>query len=104
MSRNAQSFIADRCEHPAPTGAIVFMTMGPEKKVAGFSHACPCGCGKWSFIRLNPENWTPGTKPMWTRQGDDERMTLAPSIGVHPIEQGKYHWHGYLRDGVFVEE
>lgn len=32
-------------------------------------------------------------------------MTLTPSIGIHHVEAGKagYHWHGYLRAGVFEE-
>jgi hypothetical protein len=105
MGRNAQSFIVATWETPAKPGAIQFVTL--EGKVCGITHACPCGCGKGSFIRLNPEVWPPDTKPMWTRGGDDLHMTLAPSIGIHHqgADQGKpgYHWHGFLRNGVFEE-
>lgn len=104
MARNAQSFvITERPLDPAPAGAIRFLRT--EKGICGFEHSCPCGCGGWSFVRLNPENWAPeGRTPMWSRTGDDLHMTLTPSIGVHPKdERGGYHWHGYLRNGVFEE-
>lgn len=103
MPRNAQSFIVDQWETPAKPGAIQFAST--DKGIAGFTHACPCGCGIGSFIRLNPENWVPGTTPMWNRTGgDDLHMTLTPSIGIHPKDaSGAYHWHGFLRDGVFEE-
>lgn len=97
------SFVAQQIEHPGRAGAIVFARHPDSGLVVGFSHACPCGCGNWSFVRLNPENWSPGTKPMWSRVGDDSHMTLTPSIGVHPLVGGKYHWHGFLREGVFEE-
>lgn len=105
MPRNAQSFIVEEMETPGKPGAIQFVTRiyEDDKGIVGFNHACPCGCGKWSFIRLNPERWVPGTAPMWSRTGDDLHMTLTPSIGIHPITNGAYHWHGYLRNGVFEE-
>ena len=74
MARNAQSVIAqERPPHPAPAGVIVFKRT--DKGIVGFEHSCPCGCGGWTFIRLNPENWAPGP----------------------------YHWHGFLRNGMFEE-
>ncbi len=107
MPKNAQSFIVTSIDGPSKPGAIQFVTRykGVEAKgpVVGFNHACPCGCGKWSFIRLNPEHWEPGTTPMWTRTGDDLHMTLSPSIGIKPQTAAGYHWHGYLRNGVFEE-
>src|SRR5258708_36869749 len=103
MSRNATSFIVDKMEHPGRPGAIMFL-YSETKRPVGFSHACPCGCGKWSFIRLDPEAWVPGTTPIWTRTGDDLHMTMSPSIGIRPKDaSGAYHWHGFLRDGVFGE-
>ena len=104
MARNAQTFLVDKIEHPGKAGAIVFVRSDKIGQQAGFSHACPCGCGKWSFIRLDPEAWAPGTIPFWTRTGDDLHMTLLPSIGIKPQDAaGNYHWHGYLRNGVFEE-
>jgi hypothetical protein len=106
MSKKVQSFITSEEDSRKP-GAIQFVTRamaGAEPgPVVGLNHACPCGCGKKSFVRLNPEYWEAGTKPMWTREGDDLHMTLAPSIGIKPLENGKYHWHGFLRNGVFEE-
>jgi hypothetical protein len=108
MARNAQSFIVETLEMPGKPGAIQF-SKNPDGERVGFSHCCPCGCGRWSFVRLNPERWAPGSRtPMWTVvSGDDLHMTLTPSIGIYHqgADQGKpgYHWHGYLRNGVFEE-
>jgi hypothetical protein len=98
---NARSFVVTRTEVPGKAGAICFITNNGN--VVGFNHCCPCGCGKWSFVRLNRELWSPDTEPFWERTGPDDRMTLTPSIGIHPIKDGQYHWHGYLRDGLFEE-
>lgn len=103
MARNAQSFIVDNDDDLGKPGAIRFSKRFDSEAIVGFTHACPCGCGKRSFIRLNPEHWAPGTSPMWSRAGDDLHMTLTPSIGIHPLVDGRYHWHGYLRGGVFEE-
>jgi hypothetical protein len=108
MKRNAASFIVDVLEMPGKPGAIQFTLHPDSKEIVGFSHCCPCGCGRWSFVRLNPEAWAPEDRtPMWTRTGDDQHMTLKPSIGIHHqgADQGKpgYHWHGYLTNGVFEE-
>lgn len=104
MPRNAQSFVVDKMEYPSKAGAVMFVRHPDKDLVVGFSHACPCGCGQWSFIRLNPEGWAPDTIPFWNRTGDDLHMTLTPSIGIKPQDKnGAYHWHGYLENGVFVE-
>lgn len=103
MNRNARSFIVTSMEYPAKPGAILFVRHPDKELVVGFNHACPCGCGGWSFIRLNPEGWAPGTVPFWERSGDDLHMTLTPSIGIKPLGPNGYHWHGYLRAGVFEE-
>lgn len=107
--RNAQSFIVDMDDALNKPGAVRLAKRFGEddKDIVGFTHACPCGCGIRSFIRLNPERWAPGTTPMWMRTGDNLHMTLTPSIGIHHqgADQGKpgYHWHGFLRNGVFEE-
>ena len=104
MARNAQTFLVDKMEWPGKPGAIRLVRHPDRDLVVGFEHACPCGCGLWSFIRLSPEGWAPGTVPMWDRTGDDLHMTLTPSIGIRPIdEKGCYHWHGFLENGVLVE-
>lgn len=106
--RNAQSFIS-----PTPlsfgekAGAIHFAVFPAPAKNAGaqvgFTHSCPCGCGRLSFVRFNEAEWPKGTTPMWQRTGDDETMTVAPSIGIYPQVDGVFHWHGYLKNGVFEE-
>lgn len=103
MARNAQSFLVTKMEYPGKPGAIHIVRHPDKELVVGFEHACPCGCGIWSFIRLNAEGWAPSTVPMWTCTGDDLHMTLEPSIGIHPKDANGYHWHGYLRNGVFEE-
>lgn len=104
MPRNAQSFIVTSDENLGNPGAIRF-ARNDRTEIVGFTHACPCGCGKRSFIRLNPSAWAPESRsPMWERTGPDEAMTLTPSIGIKPQDaSGAYHWHGYLRNGVFEE-
>ena len=104
--RNAVSFIVETMEIPGKPGAIQFVNR--EGIVCGLNHCCPCGCGKWSFIRMNPDAWAPGTLPMWKccDPGTDDGlyMTLTPSIGIKPQDAaGAYHWHGYLKNGVFEE-
>lgn len=85
-------------------GEVEKVTRHGTDRVVGFAHSCPCGCGAHSFVRLNKEEWAQGTQ-VWERTdagGDDwSKMTLSPSIGIHPLTDGKYHWHGHLRDGVF---
>lgn len=71
-------------------------------EVIGFNHGCPCGCGMWSFIRLNNKD-VPTFQKWDLVSGDDLHMTLKPSIGIKPLVDGKYHWHGFLENGVFVE-
>lgn len=104
MPRNVQSFLVDKMEYPGKPGAVQIVRHPDRPLVVGFNHSCPCGCGQWSFIRLNAEGWAPGAGQIWTlKSGDDLHMTLSPSIGIHPITNGSYHWHGYLRNGVFEE-
>lgn len=103
-ARNAQSFLVEKMEQPGKPGAVMFVRHPITGIVVGFNHTCACGCGLWSFIRLNREGWAPDTVDVWERSGDDLHMTLTPSIGIKPRDaSGKYHWHGYLRSGVFEE-
>ena len=90
-------------ENPGKPGAIEIVRHPDKDLVVGFNHACPAG-RTWSFIRINAEGWAPGTVPIWDRTGDDLHMTITPSIGIRPQDaQGRYHWHGYLRNGVFED-
>lgn len=72
----------------------------------GITHACPCGCGAHGVI------WFPGgsgngvgswPEHEWGVTGEWPKVTLSPSIGFGRLAAGGYHWHGYLRDGIFEE-
>lgn len=108
MPLNAALKVVAEMTWPGAPGAVVLARHPDSGRLVGINHACPCGCGSWSFIRLDPESWAPGTVPIWRREdagGDDlSRATLSPSIGVRPLINGKYHWHGHLRDGIFTED
>ena len=85
MPRNAVSFIVDELEMPGKAGAIQIVRHPDSDLIVGFNHCCPCGCGNWSFVRLNAEGWAPGTVPIWKLEsGDDLHMTITPSIGIRP--------------------
>lgn len=80
---------------------FLFHADEPEpRQPAGIVHACPCGCGARSAI------WFRGRgrgRAEWDVVGDWPKVTLRPSIGIKPVIDGRYHWHGYLEAGVFVE-
>lgn len=90
-------------------GEYYFINLENEPKV-GIIHTCPCGCGIRSAIWFKDHGHG---NPEWERSGPDDRMTLTPSIGIRnqfvdfqhdPKKRQQYHWHGYMRDGQFVEE
>lgn len=83
-------------------GAYYFLrpfekTIGPP---LGVVHGCPCGCGKGSALFFRGLG---GGRQEWDVTGAWPNVTLSPSIGIKPVNDGVYHWHGYLRDGVFEE-
>lgn len=87
-----------------PAGAYYFMVNEHGRK-NGFIHGCPCGCGTRSAMWFEGEENAGG--PKWTVTGEWPKVTMSPSIGIgrgrEPCIAG-FHWHGYLREGVFVEE
>jgi hypothetical protein len=110
MQRNAVAFIVDKFVYQAQPGAVKFTRYAindDDREVSaenadGMIHGCPCGCGSWSGI------WFKGKgrgRAEWTVTGAWPKATLTPSIGIHHPGggQGGYHWHGYLRAGVFEE-
>lgn len=118
MSRNAVAFEVPNGSHPDATkaGAFYFMyrwdTSDPDnmKKTqdrVGIIHACPCGCGGKGAIwfrggSLNASGKSPGSE--WDVTGEWPMVTLNPSIGFAKDKTtGQFHWHGYLRNGVFEE-
>ena len=57
-------------------------------------YLCPCRCGRRGALGFRP-----APSPSWQWDGDREKPTLSPS--VHHILDGKTHWHGWLRTGVW---
>lgn len=76
--------------YDGPPGAVEFRGEPP----TAVFYACPCGCGTVGYLRLRPPE---SPRPSWAWNGDRQRPTLHPSI--HHVG----HWHGWLRDGVFVQ-
>lgn len=101
MARNAQSFIVDKIDNGAPAGAIevrrYYWIPGRENEICGIQHACPCGCGRLSWLPFD-------AKDGWVAEqtADVTKLTLTPSIGMFKGDN-PYHWHGYLKSGVFEE-
>ena len=58
-------------------------------------YICPCGCGRPGLLNVG-KNFKPSDGPSWNWNGSTERPNLEPS--VHHVG----HWHGWLRDGVWV--
>ena len=66
--------------------------------IMGIEHGCPCGCGLKSVLFFKEYTKDEG----WTVEKPFPDATLSPSIGMF-LGQNPYHWHGYLRNGVFEE-
>lgn len=112
--RNAVAFEVFNKEDLKKPGAYQFMCeysmelgRNTDRKV-GIRHGCPCGCGGYSAMwfaggSLNGTGADPTHE--WQVVGEWPKVTLSPSIGIGKDRTtGKYHWHGFLRAGVFVEE
>lgn len=120
MARNAVAFEVPNGSHPdaRKPGAFYFMyrwtevdeiTEGRKQtdERLGIIHACPCGCGGKGAIWFRGKSMNgSGSNPdaEWDVTGEWPKATLSPSIGFGRLKDGGgYHWHGYLRDGVFEE-
>lgn len=68
-------------------------------KTAGVNFGCPCGCGRICGIYFRGF----GMRAEWDITGEWPNATASPSIGVMNLEGGGFHWHGWLRNGVFEE-
>jgi len=108
MPRNANAVLVDRRDNDGlNAGEYYFLTYPDDQETAaGMLHGCPCGCGGRSVL------WFAGYgrgRAEWHVTGDWPNVTLSPSIGIRFDGQGErpvdgyYHWHGYLRSGVFEE-
>lgn len=110
MARNAVAFEAldfQSGDKPMPAGAYYFMRVWKDgeitEEVGGWIHGCPCGCGRRSAMWFEGHENAGG--PKWSVTGDFQKATMNPSIGIGRGEAGNggFHWHGYLRNGVFEE-
>jgi len=100
MPRNAVAFEVssqDNADAHRPR-AYWFMRNQADIKM-GIGHACPCGCGMQSAMWF--EGLADAGGPEWKIVKPFPQATLSPSIGIGKDEvTGRYHWHGFLEDGV----
>jgi hypothetical protein len=70
----------------------------------GLQFDCPCGCGLRAGVEFTVAvDGLPWRHTMWERKGDTfETLTVRPSIGIDKLDGRGFHYHGWLRDGVFV--
>lgn len=108
MPRNAPAVQVEPPDddHLAP-GEFYFVHHDDSGLPTGIIHSCPCGCGGRSALFFAGR--TGGRQQEWTVTGDWPKATLTPSIGIkydaagNRPEGGGFHWHGFLRAGVFEE-
>ncbi len=64
-------------------------------------------CGAHYGARFYAES-----SPGWMIDGADDKPTVSPSLGCYPTggnkagdvgPDGVYHWHGFLKGGIFEE-
>ncbi|AXU19699.1 hypothetical protein C7W88_12775 [Novosphingobium sp. THN1] len=74
----------------------------PEQRKAGILFGCPCGCGSMFCVGFDSHE---GAGPRWHWNGQQEAITLTPSILIYQMDQAGNvtgeHWHGFLTDGEF---
>ncbi len=102
MKRNAPCVVVDELPFRAPAGHTMYH-WNAERQVIALSFGCPCGCGAHHGGRFT------GPNP-WGFDGNEQRPTVTGSFGCYPSYRdesigpdGKYHWHGFLKDGVYEE-
>lgn len=105
--RNARANQVEGYDQAKAAGDFFFVQQLGQR--IGLIHTCPCGCGQlgavyWKNPRENPREGGAN----WTVEGEWPNATLNPSIGFKggpdsPKGPDGYHWHGYLRAGVFEE-
>lgn len=95
--RNAPCVIVDDLPHHAPAGHTMYHR--PHGQIVALTFGCPCGCGAHHGGRFTGPN-------AWGFDGNLEKPTVTGSFGCYgePVgPDGRYHWHGHLRAGVFEE-
>lgn len=114
--RNAPAVLVDDILDSTAAGSFKYTGLyGVEEGGPfGLQFRCPCGCGAIHGVAFDnrPADWGSDSQrknPQWHWDGNRDKPTLAPSLGLHRSHDGQsvgadgYHWHGYLRAGVFEE-
>lgn len=100
--RDAPCVIVDDLPFDAPAGHTMFHRHD-DGTVLGLTFGCPCGCGAHHGGRFV------GIEKPWGFDGNVEKPTVTGSFGCHKsyrdqaVGSDGYHWHGFLRAGVFEE-
>jgi hypothetical protein len=116
MKRNAPAVHVDDIIHDSNAGGSFRWTTlyQVEGGPYGMTFRCPCGCGAMHGVGFDnrPSDWggeAEKKQPRWHWDGNKEKPTLTPSLGLRKCRDDQtvgadgYHWHGFLRAGVFEE-
>lgn len=86
--------ILDDLKGDSQPGAICFVIRQSSPEIVqGIEFKCPCGCGRDGYLPLKPR-----PSPSWEWDGNREAPTLKPSV----LQVGGCRWHGWLRNGEWV--
>ena len=86
----------------APAGHFCYEYAADGKTAIALRCGCPCGCGAHHGARFTG----PGA---WGFDNNMDKPTVTGSFGMYPsyrnetLRDGRYHWHGFLKSGVFEE-
>lgn len=80
----------------AETGATLILIEGDM-----FLWICP-GCGGTNVGKFGEEPVSGWVNPRWVRSGDDEHLTLEPSLGCPLWRSGQCHGHWWAKEGRLV--
>lgn len=100
MKRNVPMIVVDDLPFDAPAGHTKFDREGDV--IVRMQFGCPCGCLRAYGARFAAPN-------SWKIDGPVDKPSVTPSLGCYPAGDSKagpdgvYHWHGYLRAGIFEE-
>lgn len=74
---------------------------GKDNEVEHFTWYCP-GCGSSNGGTLGDQPVSGWDNPRWVRSGDDDHLTLTPSLGCPLWRTGDCVGHWWARDGRLV--
>ena len=100
--RDAPCVIVEDLPFVAPAGHTMFHRHD-NGTVLGLTFGCPCGCGAHHGGRFV------GIEKPWGFDGNLTKPTVTGSFGCHASHRNEsvgadgYHWHGFLKAGVFEE-